>query len=188
MNEIEYELIKVKIFTDINDNPIAPSETSGGNISHFYSQFNQLINLVFRDLNNLEEAIEAINSRIQIQLPPPSLVIEEFIFANVTTSDVNGNNRATLGTIPKSGKVTRITIDGINNENDNYFIVIDSSGSEYFLFEWSRHTITEGFEWTFDEPVTAGQEFIIQTSAIETNRTVKLYLEVEGYSPIIPNG
>ncbi len=186
MNEIEYELIKVKIFTDINDNPIAPSETSGGNISHFYSQFNQLINLVFRDLSTLSEAIEAINSRIEILLPPPSLVIEEFVFANVTTSDVNGNNRATLGTIPKTGKVKRITIDEITEEYSNYFIVIDSFGEEYYLTEWCSQTITEGFVWTFEEEVTEGQELIFQSSAIETNRTVKLYLEVEGYTPIIP--
>ena len=148
MNEIEYNLLKVEIFTDINDTPIAPTADRGGNISHLYSQFNQLINIVFRDLTTLSELITAIDSRIQIQLPPPSLVIEEFVLANVTTSDVNGNNRVTIGTIPKSGTLKRITIDGINDEYSNYFIVIDSFDEEYYLTEWSSQTITEGFDCT----------------------------------------
>ncbi|MDJ0577877.1 MAG: hypothetical protein QNJ65_22300 [Xenococcaceae cyanobacterium MO_234.B1] len=186
MNEIEYNLLKVEIFTDINDTPIAPTADRGGNISHLYSQFNQLINIVFRDLTTLSETINAINSRIEAQLPPATLVTEEFVFSNITTSDVNGNNRATLGTMPKNGTLKRITIDGINDEYSNYFIIVDSFGEEYYLTEWSGQTITDGFEWTFEEAVTEGQTIIFQSSVIETNRTIKLYIEVEGYTPIIP--
>ena len=185
MNEIEYNLLKVEIFTDINDTPIAPTANSGGNISHLYSQFNQLINIVFRDLTTLSETINAINSRIEAQLPPATLVTEEFVFSNITTSDVKGNNRATLGTIPKNGTLNKIVSNSVNDTTNNYFIIIDSFGEEYYTTEWSSGYSAEGFEWTFLEQVTEGQTIIFQSSAIETNRTIKLYIEVEAYTPIV---
>ncbi|MDJ0575842.1 MAG: hypothetical protein QNJ65_11835 [Xenococcaceae cyanobacterium MO_234.B1] len=112
----DYNSFKIPIFSGINDVSVYPSATSGGNISHFYDFYNQLIDAITSDINDIQEAI----SRIQTQLPPPPPVIEEFVFSNVTTSEVGGNQRATLGTIPKTGKITRITIDDINERGLDY--------------------------------------------------------------------
>ena len=170
----DYESFKIPIFSGINDVSVYPSATSGGNISHFYDFYNQLIDAITSDINNIQEAI----SIIQTQLPPPPPVIEEFVFSNVTTSDVNGNQRATLGTVPKTGKLTRITIDDINDGYGASFI-IDGT----YLYYSDYQIIPEGHEWSYPDAelpeVVQGQEIIMETSAVETNRTVKIYIQTQ---------
>ena len=53
---VDYQNRKVAIFTGINDAPIAPTSTSGGNISHFYDLFNTLIDLLQADITTIESA------------------------------------------------------------------------------------------------------------------------------------
>nr|MDJ0575993.1 hypothetical protein [Xenococcaceae cyanobacterium MO_234.B1] len=67
---------------------------------------NDAINLI---TTSTETAISFRLEMTVYSVPPSSItppVIEEFVFSNVTTSEVGGNQRATLGTIPKTGKIT----------------------------------------------------------------------------------
>ena len=318
---VDYQAKRIPIFPDINDVPIAPTETSGGNISHFYDLYNQLVddleehitelegiagdgfniaqnldarvydyyyyhitpnkdyiifqnnntnfdlgthNLVsgtnsignipangelfrivangsinnfadiqweiggntlnvpkvahyptgaiwwvydisqlYRDpygytppevtendaINLITTSTEtAISFRLEMtvySVPPSSItppVIEEFVFSNVTTSEVGGNQRATLGTIPKTGKITTITIDDINDGYGTSFII-----DETYLTYSDFQIVTDGYEWTYPEDelpeVTQGQEIVMETTAVETNRTVKIYIQSQISSP-----
>ena len=173
----DYDSFKIPIFPGINDVSVYPSATSGGNISHFYDFYNQLIDAITSDINDIQEAI----SIIQTQLPPPILV-EEIVFSNVTTSEVGGNQRATLGIVPKTGKVTRITIDNINDGYGTSFII----DGTYLIYS-GYQTIPEGHEWTYPEDelpeVVQGQEIIMETTSTEANRTVKIYIQTQIPSP-----
>ena len=168
---VDYNIYKVPIFTGINDYPVAPSMTRGGNVSHFYHKYNQLIDAVVNDLNNIQNKM----ATIQTQLPPLQPTIDGFQFPNINTVESGGNQRAILGTIPITGRIVRITIDEINDGYGTSFIV----EGNYLIYS-DFQAVPEGAEWTYaDEPaqdVTQGQEIILETTAAETNRTVSIYI------------
>lgn len=53
---VDYQSNKIPIFTGINDAPILPTASSGGNISHFYNLYNTLIDLLQADITLIEAA------------------------------------------------------------------------------------------------------------------------------------
>ncbi len=52
-----FEDLKISIFQGINDIPIAPTATTGSNISHMHKQFNDLINSVISGNESLQDTI-----------------------------------------------------------------------------------------------------------------------------------
>ncbi len=51
----DYQAKKIPIFTGINDTPKAPDSLEGGNISHFYDLYNQLIDDLEEDVGEVQE-------------------------------------------------------------------------------------------------------------------------------------
>ena len=50
----DYQSNKVQIFPNVNDIPIAPTSSTGGNISHLYNLYNTLIDLIETDISTLQ--------------------------------------------------------------------------------------------------------------------------------------
>ena len=57
----DFQAKKIPIFSDVNDVPIAPTANSGGNISHFYDLYNQLVDDLEENINDLENNIATID-------------------------------------------------------------------------------------------------------------------------------
>ncbi len=82
-----YQNKKVEIFSGINDIPLAPNSNSGGNISHLYSLYNALIDLLETDVNALQASL-AIDYSTDITTLQTNV-------SNLETSlDINTNNIA----------------------------------------------------------------------------------------------
>ena len=50
----DYQSFKIPIFTGINDVPRLPTSEEGGNISHFYDEYNKLIDLLQTNVSTIE--------------------------------------------------------------------------------------------------------------------------------------
>lgn len=53
----EYQNFKIPIFTGINDTPKLPTAQQGGNISHFYDEYNKLVDLLETDVSAIQTKI-----------------------------------------------------------------------------------------------------------------------------------
>ena len=95
----DYQSNKVLIFSGINDIPVAPSSTSGGNISHLYSLYNSLIDLLQTDIDTLQNTtvVDYSTDITNLQSSVSTLQTDvSNISANVTTNNssiiANTNN------------------------------------------------------------------------------------------------
>ncbi len=167
----DYNSYKIQIFPGINDVSVYPSATSGGNISHFYDNFNQLIDALNSSITNIENEIAAINALV----PAPEPVLDIYEFVNINALSEAGEYRGTVGTIPKTGRLQKIVIDDLADGYGTFFIV-DGNYLTYETFE----TVQEGYQWTFfddsSSDVTQGQEIILDTTGSEINRTIYLHI------------
>ncbi len=168
---VDYSNKKVPIFSGINDQPIAPTANSGGNISHLYDLYNQVLDILTTDITNIEGQIAAINN----QLNPPEPTLETFEFSGVNATEVDGQYLGTVGTIPKTGKLQKIAIDNIGDGYGTFFNV-DFNVKSYDAFE----TATEGYQWTISDDgsqeVSEGEILNFETTGAELDRTVYLYI------------
>ncbi len=109
--------------------------------------------------------------------PTPEPTLETFEFSGINTIEQNGIHQATVGTIPKTGKLEKIAINDILEGYDTYFSL--DGGSTVLTFD-AFEIATEGYQWTISDDgsqdVTQGQELIFQTITEELNRTVTLYI------------
>jgi hypothetical protein len=55
---------KISIFTGINDVSKAPNATKGGNISHFYQKFNELVSMLETALTDIDDRIMDLDTRL----------------------------------------------------------------------------------------------------------------------------
>ena len=173
---VDYSNKKVPIFSGINDQPIAPTADSGGNISHLYDLYNQVLDILTTDITNIEAQLAAINN----QLNPSEPTLEVFEFSGINAVDPEGIGNtfiATVGTIPKTGKLQKIAIDSIFEGYDTFFSL---DGGNNVLTLDSFEIATEGYQWVVSndgsQDVTQGQELTFTTISEELNRTVYLYI------------
>ena len=59
-----YQDYKIEIFEDINDTPIAPTASHGGNGSHLISNYNSLIDTIDTDVNDIYDFIDDIYDKV----------------------------------------------------------------------------------------------------------------------------
>lgn len=65
----DFQNLRIETFPNVNDVPVAPTNTRGGNGSHLIAQFNYLVNAVQNALNNLQTSVPAsINTSLQWKL------------------------------------------------------------------------------------------------------------------------
>ena len=111
---VDYQNRKVPIFTGINDAPIAPTSSSGGNISHLYDLFNTLIDLLQADITTIESAATVDYSSDILALQNADTNFQQLINTNTTNLATNSNsitqNTTSIGTINTSlGNLTTST-------------------------------------------------------------------------------
>lgn len=96
--------LKVPIISGINDIPKAPTTTEGGNISHFYNLFNQLIDAYDGLITNLETQISNSSSS-------SGTAVEH---TQVFTFDGNGGiDQYYLGDNNKIGNVVKYSVKNV---------------------------------------------------------------------------
>ena len=128
----DYQAKKIPIFPDINDVSIAPTADSGGNISHFYDLYNQLVDDLEENITDIEEIAgdgfdlaQTLDARVYdyyyYHITPNKNYI---IFQNNNTNfDLGTHNLVSgtnsIGNIPANGELFRIVANGsINNFAD----------------------------------------------------------------------
>ncbi len=120
----DYQSRKVEIFSNINDIPVAPTSSTGGNISHLYNLYNSLIDLLETDINtlqstsvtdystdisnlqtdvgNLQSSVSSNTNNISTNINNITTNLNSIgtLTSNVNTLTTSNNNiQATLGTI-----------------------------------------------------------------------------------------
>lgn len=89
---VDYQSSKVPIFTGINDAPILPTATTGGNISHFYNLFNTLVDL-------LEADITVIETAANVDYSTDITALQNSISTLQTDTTANSNSLTTNGVL-----------------------------------------------------------------------------------------
>ncbi|MDJ0536639.1 MAG: hypothetical protein QNJ70_29820 [Xenococcaceae cyanobacterium MO_207.B15] len=149
---VDLQSFKIDIFTGINDEVIAPTADSGGNISHFYDKFNALIDIVQTEIDLLKSDIASIQGS-QSSTPTLTSFTVTGIYANGDGNDSTG----TIGAIPKTGRLKKII--GHDNESgemgqfDTFFDIGNSSN--YFTVEQYNTTPENYFEWVFSDDTSS---------------------------------
>ena len=96
-------------------------------------------------------------------------------FSGINTIDQGGYYIATVGVIPKTGKLQKIAIDDILDGYGTFFSVAQAVLT-FDAFE----TATEGYQWVISDDgsqdVTQGEELTFETTEAELDRTVYLYI------------
>ncbi len=199
----DYQAKKIPIFTGINDTPKAPDSLEGGNISHFYDLYNQLIDDLEEDVGEVQEiagdaldiAERADSSSYDYYYYSTLPNRNYIIFQNHNTSFNLGNHdlnpgETTIGTIPTNGELFRIIAEGtINNHADILFKI----GGEIISVPKFAFYSSGGIWWFYDvaedynnpynglsKIVTAGSTIKVVTSTAETNINFKLEMNVYG--------
>ncbi len=192
---------KIPIFTDVNDVPVAPTADRGGNISHFYDKYNQLVDDLEEHITDVEELAgdgfdlarnadaSAYDYYYYNSLPNKNYII----FQNHNTSFNLGNHDLNLGetrigTIPANGELFRIIAEGeINNYQDILFKVSNVSlNVPKFAFYgtgaiWWFYDIAKDYNDPYNGNsiiVTEGEIINVVTSTAETNINFKLEMNV----------
>lgn len=166
---IDFTSNKIEIYQGINDIPIAPTNNKGGNISHLYVKFNQLINLIIQlqnelsqditelanaipnydgEISTLQTFLNDLQSRIEIlegNIEPPPIeylaIPENYIFSNLEITN-NGLNYL----FSTTGEINNILI---NNSSNIYDIYFELNGM--ILTAITFNEIAEGTEISFAE-------------------------------------
>ena len=167
----DYNSYKIEIFTGINDVAVNPSPTSGGNISHLYDIYNQLIDAITSDITHLQDQV----SIVQAQLPTSQLIIDKYDLINVNTTYNRGLYEADLGTVPQTGRLIKATM---NEVNDPYRILFNIGGVIRYFSDYQK--FPDGHEWIYpnapEQDVTEGDPLKLRSRGEELNRTVSIYI------------
>ena len=116
---VDYQNRKVPIFTGINDAPIAPTSSSGGNISHFYDLFNTLIDL-------LEADITTIASNAAVDYSTDITNLQSSIATLQTTTS---NNSTSIGSNTASITTNTGDISTLNTNFSNLQTSVTNNGN-----------------------------------------------------------
>ncbi len=196
---------KIPIFTGVNDIPVAPTADSGGNISHLYDKYNQLIDDIEATVTTVEQiagdgfdkaelAINVANSSGNIayyyyytSLPNRQYIIIQNLN---TTFDLGNHNLVsgtnTIGNIPANGELIRIIAQGsINNFIDLQWSIGNLTLSPIKVATYS----TGGIWWFYDlenlfSPSISENDVInVITTNIETNINFQIEMAVNSVNP-----
>ena len=91
----DYQAQKVEIFSNINDIPIAPTSSNGGNISHLYNLYNQLIDLLETDIDTLQNTSVTDYSTDISNLQNSVSSLQSSVNTNTNNISTNTNNITT---------------------------------------------------------------------------------------------
>ena len=100
---VDYQNRKVPIFTGINDAPIAPTSTSGGNISHLYDLFNTLIDLLEADITTI-----ASNAAVDYSTDITNLQSSIATLQTTTSNNTTSINSNTASITTNTGDITTL--------------------------------------------------------------------------------
>ncbi len=153
----DYQSQKVNIFSNINDIPIAPTSSTGGNISHLYNLYNQLIDLLETDINTLQSTSVTDYSTDITNLQTDVGNLQSSVSSNTNNISTNTNNITTnlnsIGTLntnfsslQTSANTNASSISAINSNitaiesdittiNANLGVITESfvSGTSFYL-------------------------------------------------------
>ena len=203
---VDYQAKRIPIFPDINDVPIAPTETSGGNISHFYDLYNQLVDDLEEHITELEgiagdgfNIAQNLDARVYdyyyYHITPNK---DYIIFQNNNTSFdlgnydlVSGSN--TIGNIPANGELFKIIAEGNITNFDN--IQWEIGGNVLSSAKVASYS-TGGIWWFYDisklypDPygytppgVTENDAINLITTNVETNINFRLEMTIYSVDP-----
>ncbi len=91
----DYQSNKVEIFPNINDIPVAPTSSTGGNISHLYNLYNSLIDLLETDINTLQNTSVTDYSTDITTLQTDVGNLQTSVSSNTNNISTNANGIAT---------------------------------------------------------------------------------------------
>lgn len=139
--------LQIPLFTNINSNPIAPTATSGGNITYFYEQYNSLITNYDNLITTLETKVATLETQVATlegyHEPEPTTVTETFPFVAENSSGVQTS--LNVGFITNNGTLQKFVVVGGNDltevdlqlEFGTYAIsqtnIIDANTTEYIM-------------------------------------------------------
>ncbi len=202
----DFQAKKIPIFSDVNDVPIAPTANSGGNISHFYDLYNQLVDDLEESITDVEEIAgdgldtaqyadaSAYDYYYYTALPNRNYII----FQNNNTSFDLGNHDLvsgsnTIGNIPANGELFRIIAEG----NITNFVNIqwEIGGNALTVTKVASYS-TGGIWWFYDisklyrDPygytppgVTENDAINLITTNVETNINFRLEMTIYSVDP-----
>ncbi|MDJ0577429.1 MAG: hypothetical protein QNJ65_19995 [Xenococcaceae cyanobacterium MO_234.B1] len=202
----DFQAKKIPIFSDVNDLAIAPTANSGGNISHFYDLYNQLVDDLEESITDVEEIAgdgldtaqyadaSAYDYYYYTALPNRNYII----FQNNNTSFDLGNHDLvsgsnTIGNIPANGELFRIIAEGNITNFDNIQWEIGgnvltvtkvasySTGSIWWFYDISK-LYPDPYGYTSEE-VTENDAINLITTNAETNINFRLEMTVYSVEP-----
>lgn len=205
----DYQAKKIPIFQGINDIPKAPDSLEGGNISHFYDIYNQLVDDLEEDVNltnelandaqGIAESTETFLFNYYNYYIAPNK--QYIIFQDhLTTFELGNHNlnsgQTTIGTIPAKGELYKIVASGtINNHSNISFIIGNNtvnfskyvyyaSGAAWWFFDiYSFYG--SPFDYQFTQ-INAGDYLIINTTEALTNINFRLEMNVYSQYTSLP--
>ena len=204
----DYQAKNIPIFPDVNDVPIAPTTESGGNISHFYNLYNQLVDDLEVNINDLEDNIATVDEiagdGFDIARNLDARVYDYYYYHinpnknyiifqnNNTTFNLGTHNLGagsnSIGNIPANGELFRIIAEGnLTNFQDIRWEI----GGNFLLFSKVADYLNGAIWWFYDtsqaysDPfgysppqVTKNDVINVITNDAQTNISFKLEMTV----------
>ena len=134
----DFESNKIEIFEGINDEPIAPTETEGSNISHVHDSINKLVDTVVSGHTELRKAIQYNYDYIYYKLPDVYAKIDNNETTITTALEGINANSATISSnrLDANNRLIRLegNIESINTKVDELDAIINPNEST-FVFE-----------------------------------------------------
>ncbi len=206
---VDYQAKKIPIFPNINDIPKAPDSLEGGNISHFYDLYNQLIDDLEEDIGNADDQASSASetaNRLDASLynyyyyyilPNRSYIL----FQNQTVSFDLGNHtlstgETVIGTIPAQGEIFRIQAKGqLSNPANLSFqvgvvnivipkVVFYNNGAIWWVYD-----VSQLYADPYRSPgfiVEEGTEIKVISTTEETDINFLLEMAVYAFPPLPP--
>lgn len=206
---VDYQSKKIPIFPNINDIPKAPDSLEGGNISHFYDLYNQLIDDLEEDIGTAEDQATSasqtannLDARIYnyyyyYMLPSRSYIV----FQNHTVSFDLGNHTLSagetiIGTIPAEGEIFRIQAKGqlLLPANLSFRVgVVNLNIPKVVFYDngaiWWVYDVSQLYAEPYRSPgfiVAGGTEIKVISTSEETDINFILEMNVYAYPPPPP--
>ncbi len=133
-----FESNKIEIFEGINDEPIAPTETEGSNISHVHDSINKLVDTVVSGHTELRKAIQYNYDYIYYKLPDVYAKIDNNETTITTALEGINANSATISSnrLDANNRLIGLEedIESVNNKVDELDAIINPNES-IFVFE-----------------------------------------------------
>ena len=145
----DYQAQKVNILTNINDIPVAPTASTGGNISHLYNLYNSLIDLLETDINTLQSTSVTDYSTDISNLQTDVGNLQTSVSSNTNNISTNANGIATnlnsIGTLNTNFSSLQTSVNSNTSNISSIDTRVTTNEADILTINQNLGVITESF-------------------------------------------